>query len=596
MSDGGTISELVRRWADSTPDAPAIQSLHYAPLTYAKLMGVMDSVAAAIQTAGASRSDRVAIVLPNGPLMATAFLATTSIATAAPLNPGLTEAEFAFYFEDLEVRLALVHNDDASGAAAVAERMGIEVLPVAEDGSGVSGAFSLGQGEPNSRTVVPDPMDVALVLHTSGTTGRPKIVPLTHSNLTHSASNVARTLKLSPDDWCLNVMPLFHIHGLVAALLASLEAGASVLCTPGFSGVSFLEWIETHRPTWYTAVPTMHQAVLARIQEDSRPAHSLRFIRSSSASLPPTVLSELESRFSVPVVEAYGMTEAAHQMTSNRLPPDARKPGSVGAAAGPQVSIVDETGSFVGRGATGEVVIRGDSVTAGYHGLSDRTAHFVDDRWFRTGDQGYLDADGYLFLTGRLKEIINRGGETISPREIDEVLLGLDDVAQAVAFAVPDDVLGEEVAAVVILESGSSISEAEIQAEVADHLSFAKVPKRIVIATDIPKGPTGKLQRIGLADKLGVTAVRSESAADGDIASPTGVAMAALWREVLEIDGVGVDDAFLESGGDSLSATALAVRVEEEFAIDLPLLAFYNAATIRLQTQLIDELVTAARD
>ena len=592
MSGGQSIRQLVTRWADQTPESPAIRSLHGPPMTYAILADIMDSGARAVRGTGVAVNDRVAIVLPNGPMMATAFLCATTAATAAPMNPNLTEDEFSYYFADLNVSLVVASEDDTTGAAFVAERMGIPVLRVAEDKNGPAGAFTFDPAEGAPAPIIPDPEDVALVLHTSGTTARPKIVPLTQRNLTKSAANVARTLQLSPADSCLGVMPLFHIHGLVAALLASLHAGASVVCTPGFSAVSFLEWIATHQPTWYTAVPTMHQAVLARTRTHSPPLGTLRLIRSSSAALPPSVLQELESKFATPVIEAYGMTEAAHQIASNPLPPLARKPGSVGTAAGPEVSIVDEAGSHLDVGAIGEVVIRGSNVTHGYHGAVDSSEHFVDHHWFRTGDQGFLDDDGYLSLTGRLKEIINRGGETIAPREIDEVMLDIEGVRQAVAFAVPDIVLGEEVAAVVILDDGATLSEAEIQAEVSDHLSFSKVPKRIVFASEIPKGPTGKLQRVGLAAKLGVTSVRSGFSGGGDLTSPTGEVVAALWREVLEIDDVGLDEPFLESGGDSIAATALAARVEEEFAIDLPLLAFYNAATIRLQTNLIDELTS----
>ena len=350
------------------------------------------------------------------------------------------------------------------------------------------------------------PDDVALVLHTSGTTSRPKIVPLTHRNIFASANNIRRTLALTPSDRCLNVMPLFHIHGLMAAILSTLSAGASVLCTPGFNALRFFAWLAEAKPTWYSAVPTMHQMILglaARNQEiiDATP---LRFIRSSSASLPPQVMQRLEEVFSAPVVEAYAMTEAAHQMTCNPLPPGRRKPGTVGPAAGPEVSIMDEQGSLLATGVVGEVVIRGPNVTPGYENNPKANAENFTNGWFRTGDQGVTDEDGYLTITGRLKEIINRGGEKISPREVDDVLMDHPAVEQVVTFALPHEKLGEEVAAAIVLREGTEATEQDVQAFASARLANFKVPRKVLFLNEIPKGPTGKIQRIGLAEKLGI--------------------------------------------------------------------------------------------
>jgi acyl-CoA synthetase (AMP-forming)/AMP-acid ligase II len=305
-------------------------------------------------------------------------------------------------------------------------------------------------------------------------------------------------------------MPLFHIHGLVAAVLSSLAAGASVYCTPGFSALKFFAWMAECRPTWYTAVPTMHQAILSRAGRNSDiiAANPLRFIRSSSSSLPPQVMAELEAAFSAPVIESYGMTEAAHQMTSNPLPPAPRKAGSVGIAAGPDVGIMGEDGELRPPGETGEVVIRGPNVTPGYENNPDANAAAFTKGWFRTGDQGVIDSEGYLTITGRLKEIINRGGEKVSPREVDEVLMDHPGVAQAVAFAMPHPKLGEEVAAAVVLRPDATVSERELRDFAGQRLADFKVPRKIVILDEIPKGATGKLQRIGLADKLGLTTER----------------------------------------------------------------------------------------
>ncbi len=349
---------------------------------------------------------------------------------------------------------------------------------------------------------------MALVLHTSGTTARPKIVPLTNGNLAASARHVGESLALGPNDVCLNIMPLFHIHGLVAAVMSSLRAGAGVCCTPGFNAFKFGEWLEEVRPTWYTAVPTMHQAILMRMRAHPERARTagLRLIRSSSASLPPQVMQELEDVFGSPVVEAYGMTEAAHQMASNPLPPRARKPGAVGLAAGPEVAVMADDGAILPQGSVGEVVIRGPNVTPGYAGNPDANARAFTDGWFRTGDQGRIDEEGYLFLTGRLKEQINRGGEKISPLEVDVVLLDHPSVAQVVTFGVPHAKLGEEVGAVVVLHPGQAATEQEIRDFCAARLAAYKVPRHVLLRDDIPKGATGKVQRIGLAAKLGLGA------------------------------------------------------------------------------------------
>jgi acyl-CoA synthetase (AMP-forming)/AMP-acid ligase II len=301
-------------------------------------------------------------------------------------------------------------------------------------------------------------------------------------------------------------MPLFHIHGLIASLLAPLSAGSEVCCTPGFNALKFFGWMAEVKPTWYTAVPTMHQAILARASKnaDVVAESRLRFVRSSSSALPPTVIAELERVFRAPVVEAYGMTEAAHQMASNPLPPRVRKPGTVGPNAGPQVRVVDERGNTLPPGATGEIVIRGENVTRGYENNSAANETAFIDGWFRTGDQGMMDADGYVSITGRLKEIINRGGEKISPREVDEIIMEHPAVHQCVTFGMPHEMLGEEVAAAIVLKEGAACESNELRQFAAVRLADFKVPKKILILKEIPVGATGKLQRIGLAQKLGL--------------------------------------------------------------------------------------------
>ena len=502
-----TVSALLAGGADA---APAIAAPGRPALTHAGLRALAARTGTALNRMGIGRDDRVAIVLPNGPEMATAFIAVAAGATTAPLNPGYRAEEFQFYLADLRAKALIVQQGVESPARAVAAASGIPVLELIP-GEAAAGEFSLRPEAPLAGTPArpgpAQPDDIALVLHTSGTTSRPKIVKLSQRNVTASARHIAATLALTPGDVCLNIMPLFHIHGLIAAVLASVAAGASVNCTPGFNAFKFFAWFEEARPSWYTAVPTMHQALLPLAGRNAEviARARLRFVRSSSASLPPQVMAALEEAFDVPVIEAYGMTEAAHQMASNPLPPRPRFAGSVGLAAGPEIAIMDEAGTLLPPDVIGEVVIRGANVTAGYENNPEANATAFTNGWFRTGDQGALDAQGYLRLTGRLKEIINRGGEKVSPLEVDAVLMDHPAVQQVVTFGVPHPKLGEEVAAAVVLRPGHTLDERTLRDFAAARLAAFKVPRHVVFVAEIPKGTTGKLQRIGLAGKLGLS-------------------------------------------------------------------------------------------
>ncbi|MGE3820044.1 MAG: AMP-binding protein [Isosphaeraceae bacterium] len=595
MADtNGTIVDALWTLLDSSaardPGRIALMAPGREALTYAGLCEVVSEVAGRLAALGLGSGDRVALVLDPGPELASTFLGVAASATCAPLNPSYGTRELEFYLSDLKARAVVVPEGSAADApaVAVARSLGLSVLEVGPGGE-EAGRLALGAGWPSvgSAPRWSNAGEVALTLHTSGTTARPKLVPLSQANLVASALNVAATLALGPGDRCLNVMPLFHIHGLVAGLLASLSAGASVVCCPGFAAPDFFGWLDECEPTWYTAVPTIHQAVLGRVDRhrDVVERRRLRLIRSSSAPLPPRVMAELETAFGAPVIEAYGMTEAAHQMASNPLPPGERKAGTVGRAAGPELAVVDDEGRPLPVGSVGEVVVRGPNVTAGYEANpeANRTGFFGD--WFRTGDQGYLDADGYLTLTGRLKELINRGGEKVAPREVDEALLDHPAVAQALAFAAPHLVLGEEVAAAVVLRPGSSATAAELREHVARQLTYFKVPSRFVFLDEIPKGPTGKPQRVGLAQTLGLNL----DAAGTDVAPPVTpprdeleAAIAEIWAEVLglDLDRVGAHQGFLEVGGDSLTAARVLGRLRDALGVEVALVDLFAAPTV----------------
>ncbi len=500
-----TIADLL---AGAAPDAIALAAPSRPPLTHAALRTQVERIVAKLNSFGIGRNDRVAIVLPNGPEMASAFIAVAAGATAAPLNPSYRAEEFEFYLSDLRAKALLVERGSDSAAIAVANKLGIGIIELSTSSQAPAGSFELNGtalGAAGSAGMA-QAGDIALILHTSGTTSRPKIVPLAQANVCASAQNIRATLAFTPSDRGLNIMPLFHIHGLMAGLLAPLSAGGGVFCTPGFNALKFFSWMGEARPTWYTAVPTMHQAILGRAANNREviAANPLRFVRSSSSSLPTQVIRELEATFNAPLIESYGMTEASHQMTSNPLPPRQRIPGSVGIAAGPEVAIMDAAGKLLAPGETGEVVIRGANVTRGYENNPKANADAYSNGWFRTGDQGSMSPDGYLTLTGRLKEIINRGGEKVSPLEVDEVLMDHAAVQQVVTFAMSHEKLGEEVAAAVVLREGATLTEKELREFAGTRLADFKVPRKIVFLAEIPKGATGKLQRIGLAAKLGL--------------------------------------------------------------------------------------------
>jgi oxalate---CoA ligase len=483
------------------------------PLSYGALRSLIARTLADLNVLGLGRNDRVAIVLDNGPEMAACFIACASGVTSAPLNPAYRADEFEFYLSDLNARALIVSRGSSTPAIAVAEKLKVRVLDLVVEADAPAGEFRL---QPRDGAAASTPAahagfaqadDISMVLHTSGTTSRPKIVPLSQANLAASARHIAATLQFTRQDRGLNIMPLFHIHGLIAGVLAPLSAGSMVFCTPGFNALKFFGWMGECGPTWYTAVPTMHQAIVSRASKnaDVIARHPLRFLRSSSSSMPPQVIRELEDVFKAPLIESYGMTEATHQMASNPLPPAVRKPGTVGRAAGPEMAIMANDGALLSSGATGEIVIRGPNVTSGYESNPQANEEAFTHGWFRTGDQGVMDAEGYISITGRLKEIINRGGEKVSPREVDEILMDHPAVAQVVCFGMPHDKLGEEVAAAVVLREGQQVTERELQAFVAKRAADYKVPKKILLLDEIPKGATGKLQRIGLAQKLGLT-------------------------------------------------------------------------------------------
>jgi oxalate---CoA ligase len=496
MPDRTTLADLP---ADPRSSAPAlIAPASDTVVSYRALAEQVEHLAGQFRAAGLKPGECVSLVMPNGLEVLILFLALTRARlVAAPLNPAYKADELVFFMADAQARGVIAPVGNAAVAAAAA-KLGLAVWSPAIDARGTV-VLEANTKTRHATADPPLPDDVALFLHTSGTTSRPKGVPLTHANVLCSSLNIARHYALTPADRSLVVMPLFHVHGLIGAALATLASGGAVIVPPRFSASEFWKLFRAHRATWYSAVPTIHQVLLAR-DDDGAPAGVMRFIRSCSSALAPAVLAQLENRFGAPVLEAYGMTEAAHQVASNPLPPLKHKPGTVGPGGAVEVAIVDEAGRQVAANAPGEVVVRGANVMSGYRNNPEANAAAFIDGWFRTGDRGVLDGDGYLSLIGRIKELINRGGEKISPAEIDAVLLEHPAVAEAAAFAIPDAKYGEEVAAAVVLRSDAGT--AAIEAHCHERLADFKVPKTIHIIPALPKGPTGKIQRRELASRF----------------------------------------------------------------------------------------------
>jgi len=556
--------DAIRAHARLRPMSPALLAPDGNGWTFATLETAVDAVAARVRGAGIASADTVALALPDGADLALSVLGVGSCAVCAPLHPAWQPAEFERAFDALKPRALVVAAGSTTAAAATAHRRGISVLELQRcvpnqapvlDGPGT---MESGRGE------VAAPDAVLLVLQTSGTSGLPAFVRLTHRNVAAASLAIADTLELEANDRALSVMPLAHIHGL-SAIFASLMSGGSVVCAPDFSAPAFFGWLAASRPTWYTAAPTIHQTVLDEARVRHADGGSLHFIRSASAPLPRELAEALERVLRVPVIEAYGMTEASPQIASNRRPPHARKPGSVGKPAGPEVAILGGDGVSVAPGATGEIAIRGDNVCT--------------EGWLRTGDLGYVDGDGDLFLTGRQSDVINRGGEKIAPLEIESVLLGHPDVVDAVTFAVPHRTLGEGVAAAVVLRNGADVSDLAIRAFVAERLAPFKVPHPILRVPEVPTGATGKRQRRLLAAHFGLTPTSRPSGATRAV-SPLEATVAGVLGEVLGRDPLDRHTNFFVAGGDSLSATHAILRLRDACAVDLALDTLFTRPTV----------------
>ncbi|MDQ4070990.1 MAG: non-ribosomal peptide synthetase, partial [Actinomycetota bacterium] len=573
------IADLIDRRAQANAMAPAICHAGRASLTYAGLQRQMAEVGAALRQLGLGRTPRVAVALPGGPELAAAILGVAASATCVPLDPASPRAELEHLLDEARVDCVLVCEGRESPAAAIAERRGTPVLAAQTDPLVPAGAFRLSllssgapAGSPASLPGQRRSDETAVVLHTSGTTGKPKIVPLSHRNVCTSAHNIASSMQLTEDDRCLNVLPMYYSHGLMSPLMATIAAGASVICPRRFEVMKFFRLLAELAPTWYSAVPPIHREIVKAAPTFAGPlARSrLRFVRSASAPLPPELHDALESTFHVPVIESYGMTETASIVTSNPLPPGRRKKGSVGVSIGCDVAIMTGSGSLLPPGQRGEIGVRGPTVTFGYENdpIAKDTA-FVGG-WFRTGDEGFVDEEGYLFITGRMKEIVNRGGAKVSPVEVDDALRRHPSVLEAASFGVPHTGLGEDLAAAVVAKGDAVITEEQLRRHLAATLSPYKVPSRIFFVDEIPTTHTGKIRRRDLAELLAPAGGASVVAAGTEAESR----LVDIWSTVLGLPAkrVGTTDNFFDLGGTSLRLAEVRSALQRELGWDIPLL------------------------
>jgi acyl-CoA synthetase (AMP-forming)/AMP-acid ligase II/thioesterase domain-containing protein len=505
--------------------------------------------------------------MADGPDLLSIALGVGSVAICAPINPSLRKAEMESCLGELGARALIVDDALESPAAEVAHELGISVLHP---------EHAMSAPEPANIPQPGWPTDIALLLQTSATTGKPRFAPLTHSNLRAMAANTQEILQLTAQDRFLSIMPLFHLTGFLSSL-AQILAGGSVISTSGFDPAKFVTWIEEFHPTWYTAAPAIHSAILPLMEArpDVLDRFPLRFVRSIGAPLPSALLSGLERGLRAPVLEGYGMTEAG-MVTSNAPPPQKRKPGSVGKGSGGkgsgvEVAIMSDAGNVLPAGRNGEIAVRGPAVIHGYRNNPEADRSAFRAGWLLTGDVGYLDDEGFLFVTGRIKEMINRGGEKVLPAEIDEVLSAHPLVSEAVAFGIAHPTLGEDVAAAVVLVPGASLAEPQLRRFAARRLADFKVPRRIIFLDAIPKGPTGKPQRSKLAEEYqaepGLDA--NPCAGSGDELTPLEEKLEGIWKRILRIEKVGIHDDFFGLGGDSLALTLLMTEVEFEFGVDV---------------------------
>ena len=584
---------MIDHHASRDPQAPALVSTTGTGLSYAELQDQLKAALAHLRRCGVTRRDCVLVALPPGMDLAVALTSIACASVCVPVNTTLTENEVRELIVRLRPKLLVTQKSWESAARKAAEHSGVAVLET-DICEGTRRTFPSSNQESAAEDKVdtPDEDSVAFMLSTSGTEDVSKLVPLTHRNVCCSAKNAAATLLLTAGDRLLNVMPLYHGHALISGLLATIHSGSSIVCAPRFTPEEFDEWLCEFESTWYTAVPAIHQSFLEwlNLKQTSARRYSLRVVRSASSPLSSEVFNGIEEKLGVPVIETYGITEGASQVCANPLPPGQRKIGSVGPAAGPELRIVDEHGKSLSAGIEGEIAIRGISVASGYFEDEKANDEAFFDGWFRTGDCGHLDDDGYLYISGRLREFINRGGYKISPAEVESVLVAHASVKNAAAFAMPHPRLGEEVAVAIEVQEGHGFDEEDLRRHAVLHLALAKLPKKFIEVDEIPTNSIGKMSRLAMKKIAAERQLpdRSENPGERGSLTSTERTLLTIWEEALETESISLDEDFFSLGGDSIGLVRMLERVLDVFGVELPVDALLTASTVRLLSRRID--------
>ncbi len=596
--DQSTVGEAIRKRAELQPKHAAMVATGYAPLSYRALQSLIDEVRASLREAGFGWSARIAIAIPSGPQAALAIVAVTCSAVSIPVNPRLTLREVEIYLAALRPDAILLLKGTDSVARQAAKEIGITIIEATESAQATLG-FSVGECKTSTATIPdePDPKAPAFILQSSGTTSEPKLIPFSHSNMLAAASRLRTWFDLTPEDRCLSVSPVFYSHGLKVTVFTPLLTGGTIVFPSDTSAFDFSEWFGFLKPTWYSAGPTLHRLVFEQTQwrADAKTGHSLRFILSGGAPLPGTVLEGLEASLGVPVVEHYGSSEAA-QIAANRPLPGQFKHGTCGVPWPGTVRIVGEDGRDLAAGEVGEVLIGGPTLTSGYLNAPELNRACFVDGWFKTGDLGTIDKDGFLTLHGRKNDVINRGGEKISPAEIDELLMRHPAIAEAAAFSIPHSRLGEEVAVAVVLRAGMKLSPAEVRRYLQDKIAPFKIPRRVAVRDQLPKGRTGKIQRRLLTETWSEMSAALPSVQAPELVensrpeSALTSGLLTIWERLLKTAPLSIDDDFFDKGGDSLLAAEMLVDLESLIGKTIPSSLLFEATTIRHLTRKLAEL------
>ncbi|KJS79279.2 MAG: acyl-CoA synthetase [Pseudomonas sp. BICA1-14] len=577
-----TLHAALSRVAHGAPDRSAVLSTRFAPLDHRGLQQMIDQTRRQLRLAGFGRDARIGVLLPEAPQAAVAIIAVACSAVAVPLDPRLGPAELDQFLQQLPLDALLISSDGDQQGRAAAERHGLTLIS-AEAAADGSPALQLDMplaAQPAADDL-PEADAPAFILRSSGTTALPKLIPFTHRNMLTAARKWQRWFGLDAGDRCLCVSAPYYSHGLKVTILTPLLTGGSVAFPLSPAVVDLHEWFESLRPSWYSAGPALHRAILeaASAHPEGLGTQRPRFASSGGAPLGQDIIDAFEQTMGFPLLEHYGSSEAA-QIAVNT--PTERKADTVGRPWPETLSIVDENGNPLAAGGRGEIRVRGATVMPGYLGDDTLNREVLRDGWFHTGDIGSLDEDGFLRLHGRLREVINRGGEKVSLSEVDAVLLRHPAVADAAAFAVPHQRLGQDVAAAVVLRPGMQVAAEELQRYLRGELVYFKVPRRVQIIEALPRGLTGKVLRHRLADAyLEQRSARARAAAVAEAASELEQQVLALWRRLLKTEAVGPNDNFLDCGGDSLLATEMLAGLEQMLGRVIPESLLVEAETAR---------------